>query len=181
MRLAAQLCAPAAPASASSAPPLAAPLEVALTTAPARLLDDSQVRSFISNGFLELDLDEVPPEFHRAVHDKGKQVHEGALGAIGPGNNVYVAIPQLRAIMQGPTVRGALTSVLGEGYFMHAHRYMHVTRVGGDQSFHKDGQSGHGPIRHHRPRWAMIMVSSLHRHRVPPANPPAPPPLVRQP
>lgn len=117
-----------------SARPPAPPLEVVLSTAPARLLDSSQVRSFISNGFLELDLDEVPPEFHRAVHDQGKQVHEGALGAIGPGNNVYVAIPQLRAIMQGPTVRGALTSVLGEGYFMHAHRFMHVTRVGGDQT-----------------------------------------------
>eukprot|EP01051_Picozoa_sp_SAG22_P021970 SAG22_NODE_5073_length_1092_cov_1.043303_2_plen_166_part_00 len=124
---------------------------------PPRLLSSAQVAEFIANGFLELDLPEVDPELHRLIHAKGKALHEKKLGAMGPGNNVYAAIPELRQVLAGPSCRGALTSVLGGGYATHAHRFMHVTRMGGDQSFHKDGQSGHGPVRHHRPRWAMIL------------------------
>ena len=55
-----------------------------------------------------------------------------------------------------PTVRGALTSVLGPEYAMHAHRALHVSG-NGDQGFHKDTPEGGGPVKHMRPRWCMIM------------------------
>ena len=76
-----------------SARPPAPPLEVVLSTAPARLLDSSQVRSFISNGFLELDLDEVPPEFHRAVHDPTSFLTNNMIGAKenGPHTSQYLS------------------------------------------------------------------------------------------
>jgi hypothetical protein len=73
-------------------------------------------------------------------------------------NNIYPSMPELGAVMQSPTVRGALQSVLGRGYQMHACRAFHdSTGRDSDQGFHKDGLEGHGPVRHHRPRWAMVM------------------------
>ena len=86
--------------------------------------------------------------------------------------------------MRSPTVRGALQSVLGTDYVMHACRAFHNSDGrDSDQAFHKvsrlakrcgsrsasspadaaeqDGLEGHGPVRHHRPRWAMIMYVPL--------------------
>ena len=89
--------------------------------------------------------------------------------------------------MRSPTVRGALQSVLGTDYVMHACRAFHnsdgrdsdqafhkVSRLGKDALVHpaalahrpadtaeQDGLEGHGPVRHHRPRWAMIMYVPL--------------------
>ena len=59
-------------------------------------------------------------------------------------------------VFEDPTVAGALTSVLGEGYAMHGHRALHTTRDA-DQSWHKDSYWGLRRMRHHRPRWAMAM------------------------
>jgi hypothetical protein len=52
----------------------------------------------------------------------------------GGDNNIYTGIPKLRELFEGPTCSGALRSVLGPGYVMHAHRHMHVTSLGGFQS-----------------------------------------------
>ena len=64
-------------------------------------------------------------------------------------------------MLASPTVNGALCSVLGHDYALHAHRALHRADRPEEQGFHKDGQEGHGPHRHHRPRWAMIMYVRL--------------------
>ena len=62
---------------------------------------------------------------------------------------------QLGEVLRGPTLRGAMTSLLGPNYVQHPHRTMHTRadEIGGDQDFHKDGH--HIPIRHHFPRWVI--------------------------
>ena len=52
--------------------------------------------------------------------------------------------------------------MLGTDYVMHACRAFHNSDGrASDQNFHKDGLEGHGPVRHHRPRWAMVMYVPL--------------------
>ena len=121
-----------------------------------RLLSDMQLQEFIANGVIELDISELSPSFHAAVHERAQEHHKSGRWP-GSSNNIYSAMPELAKLFQGPTCVGALSSVLGPGYAMHAHRHMHVTGMNSFQQFHKDGQSGHGPVRHHRFRWAMIM------------------------
>ena len=74
------------------------------------------------------------------------------------GNNIYPGVPELAGVLQSPSVRGALTSILGKDYVMHAHRALHLYKgMGSEQGFHQDTPEGHGPVRFHRPRWAMIL------------------------
>ncbi len=123
-------------------------------TRPPKLLNDHAVRQFITEGFLILPLTEdLSPEFHATVHE---QV-ENLPGQAAIGNNIFPAIPALGDMLASPTVNGALCSVLGHDYALHAHRALHRADRPDEQGFHKDGQEGHGPHRHHRPRWAMVM------------------------
>ena len=46
-------------------------------------------------------------------------------------------MPELAEVFQGPTCVGALSSVLGPNYVMHAHRHMHDSSKQGDQKYHK--------------------------------------------
>ena len=77
-------------------------------------------------------------------------------GAAAVGNNIFPGNANLGPVLGSPTVRGALTSVLGADYALHLHRALHVSG-GGDQGFHKDTPEGGGPARHMRPRWCMVM------------------------
>jgi hypothetical protein len=121
------------------------------------LLSDQRLQEFIRNGVVELDVTEhLPASYHAAIAERAQE-HYNSGRWPQSSNNIYSAMPELRELFTGPTCAGALESVLGPGYVMHAHRHMHVTGIGGFQQFHKDGQSGHGPVRHHRVRWAMIM------------------------
>lgn len=130
---------------------------IATASRPRGLLSDERLQEFIRNGVVELDVTEhLPPSYHAAIHERAQEHHNSGRWPQS-SNNIYSAMPELRDLFAGPTCAGALESVLGAGYVMHAHRHMHVTNLGGFQSFHKDGQSGHGPVRHHRFRWAMIM------------------------
>lgn len=73
------------------------------------------------------------------------------------GNNIYPGVPELAGVLQTPSVRGALTSVLGEDYCMHAHRALHLYEgMGNEQGFHQ------GKERHHI-RIFYCMVSSCAR------------------
>lgn len=121
---------------------------------PPKLLNDHAVRQFITEGFLILPLNEdLSPEFHATVHEQVEKLP----GQSAIGNNIFPAIPALGEVLASPTVNGALCSVLGHDYALHAHRALHRADRPNEQGFHKDGQEGHGPHRHHRPRWAMVM------------------------
>eukprot|EP01045_Picozoa_sp_COSAG04_P009936 COSAG04_NODE_594_length_12270_cov_52.568975_6_plen_131_part_00 len=99
--------------------------------------------------------------------------------------NIHSAIPAVHRLMSSPAVHGALTSILGEGYALHPHTFMHVKDEvnGGDGDWHKrapltpshssviargsaDGGAavrrdgflpgnGHG-VRFHQPEWALV-------------------------
>ncbi|TNJ67625.1 phytanoyl-CoA dioxygenase [Paenibacillus hemerocallicola] len=118
-----------------------------------RLLTDDQMRQFITDGYLLLKTD-FPQPFHEALIGQLSEVYrsEG-----NPGNNLLPRIPQLQKVFDHPVVKGALTSVLGEGYMMHSHRHGHFNNSPKPGGWHKDSYWGYKRMRNHRPWWAMIM------------------------
>ena len=112
------------------------------------LLDDSRMQSFIADGYTMVKTD-LPADFHQSVYGQIEEV----LGAEGnPGNNLLPRIPDLQQVFDHPEVAGALTSILGPGYYLHPHRFCHFNKPGSEgQRLHKDAWSR----RHHRLRWAM--------------------------
>ena len=115
-------------------------------------LDDRAIREFISQGYTLVQADQ-PPEFHRAISKK----IDATLDAEGnPGNNILPRVPELGAVFDSPSVKGALHSLLGPGYSMHPHRYCHLNRPGSKgQNWHKDDYVFDSNARHHRFRWLM--------------------------
>ena len=85
------------------------------------LLTDEQVRSYIVDGFILLK-PSVPDEIHATINKKLTAYLESSPN---PGNNVLPVVPEMRHILNSPEVRGALISVVGEGYVEHPHRYCH--------------------------------------------------------
>lgn len=117
------------------------------------LLTDEQMRQFIAHGYLILQTD-FPADFHTALSRKIADVmtKEG-----NPGNNVLPRVPEIQEVFRHPTIRGALTSVVGPNYLMHPHRHCHFTLPGRKvQSWHKDSYWGHAKVRNHHQWWAMI-------------------------
>ena len=120
---------------------------------PQYLLTDEQMAQFITHGFVQLRTD-FPDEFHQALCRKMKEVYEKEGN---PGNNLVPRIPEIQALFDHPTVKGALTSVLGPDYYMHAHRHGHYNPPGtNDGGWHKDNYWGNEKTRNHVPWSAMI-------------------------
>jgi HEAT repeat protein len=116
------------------------------------LLTDEQMRTFISEGFLILNTD-----FSQEFHDKMLQKLNGVYNEEGnPGNNLLPRVPELQKVFDHPSIKGALTSVLGEEYIMHPHRHGHYNKVPKPGGWHKDSFWGYDRIRNHHPWWAMI-------------------------
>ena len=112
------------------------------------LLNDSRMQSFIADGYTVVETD-LTAEFHHSIY---RQIEDLLAAEGNPGNNLLPRIPDLQQIFDQPRVAGALTSILGPGYYLHPHRYCHFNPPGsGGQKLHKDSWSR----RHHRPRWAM--------------------------
>ncbi|GAA3406005.1 HEAT repeat domain-containing protein [Paenibacillus hodogayensis] len=119
----------------------------------AHLLTDEQMAQFIAHGFLQLQTNFSEP-FHQSVLRKMNEVYasEGNLG-----NNLVPRIPEIQDFFDHPTVKGALTSILGPNYIMHAHRHGHYNRPGtSDGGWHKDNYWGNEKTRNHVPWSAMI-------------------------
>lgn len=117
------------------------------------LLSDDQMAQFIAHGYVQLQTD-FPEKFYKTVLHKMSEVYskEG-----NPGNNLVPRIPEIQQIFDHPTIKGALTSVLGPDYVMHAHRHGHYNRPGtSDGGWHKDNYWGNEKTRNHLPWSAMI-------------------------
>ena len=101
-----------------------------------RLLTNQQMAEFIGQGFLSLEVDDVPAEVHSALHANAERKWEqsGKMVGAGLGNNIWPAVPQLGQVLRGAVVHGGLQSILGEGYVMNAHRHMHNSSTQGDQN-----------------------------------------------
>ena len=149
-----------------------------------QLLNDEQVRHFIVNGYVNVTAD-VPTHIHETIYDKTDELFAGATDFRGdrqhnPLNNILPLVPELQVVLESPEVRGALTSILGNGYVMHPHRHCHpnfgaackpklaVKSSGSTPSgkengeerlmmpLHKDGHAGGKRPRHRTPRWAIL-------------------------
>ena len=129
------------------------------------LLDDNQMAHFLRDGFVVLQPDALGNDFHSEMYDAACQVHDEARAVGGDsthlqviGDNLRARIPGLERLLADPTVDGALTSVLGEGYFLHPHHFVHESSRH-DQGFHQDGNlpwNDRAHYRTHRPNWAML-------------------------
>jgi len=122
------------------------------------LLSDEQMAEFIVNGFLVFNnlQNELPEKFSESIFDQVEnlKIQKGT----NPGNNILPILPQLNAVFETPTIKGALTSILGEGYSMHSHRFTHLTQNGfQNQNYHKDSYFGYKFHRSHKPRHVMVM------------------------
>lgn len=117
------------------------------------LLTDEQMRKFITEGFLLLRTD-FSEEFHQRLSEQLSNVYdqEG-----NPGNNLLPRIRELQTVFDHPIITGALTSVLGENYMLHAHRHGHYNASPKPGGWHKDSYWGYKKMRNHHPWWAMIM------------------------
>ena len=122
-----------------------------------RLLSDEQVRTFIANGYLTLQPD-LPAEFHKEMFDRFVEII-GNDNDDNPGNNLLPLVPELQLVFDDPVIKGALTSVLGDGYMMHPHRVLHDNPPGSDpQLWHHDSYWGYKrKVHNHHPWWVMIM------------------------
>ena len=127
-----------------------------------KLLSDAQVQQFIVDGFLVLPLDELGDVFHRGVYHLTIERRPNAELT----DELDAAIPQVRTLLDSPTVRGALQSILGPGYIRHPHSGATVdscdlaaaqARGRSDQGWHRDSYWGVQRVHHHRPRWLLCM------------------------
>ncbi|MDE2847389.1 MAG: HEAT repeat domain-containing protein [Gemmatimonadota bacterium] len=118
------------------------------------LFDDDAMRDFIVNGYHVIGV-EKPAALHDDIYEKTKAI----IDVDGnPGNNLLPRVPEIQQVYDDPSVRGALTSLLGPDYVMHAHRHPHVNPPnsrGG--AWHKDSYWGYTKVRDHHPRWIMAM------------------------
>ena len=120
---------------------------------PQYLLGDEEMQQFIAEGYLTLK-SSLPASLHQDIYQRTEEVFakEG-----NPGNNILPRIPALQQVFDDPVVRGALTSVVGSDYVMHAHRHCHINRAGSEGGgWHKDSYWGYHKVRYHRNRWVMI-------------------------
>lgn len=116
----------AAPAAAALPHGTGEPTGAVDAAAPAKLLSDDQMKSYIQNGYVALPVADMPPEWHVGLW---QQCHDWLYrGEIQPQSDsrwVFPSIPDLSDVILSPTVRGALQSILGPDYVQHPHRTMH--------------------------------------------------------
>ena len=122
-----------------------------------KLLTDEQVSSFIANGYLHLQ-PELPEAFHRNLFARFAGL-AGEDNDENPGNNLLPIVPELQLVFDDPVIKGALTSVLGDGYMMHPHRVLHDNPPASEaQVWHHDSYWGYKrKVHNHHPWWVMIM------------------------
>jgi hypothetical protein len=118
-----------------------------------QLLTDEQMRQFITEGYLILKTD-FSKEFHQQLLAQLNHVYEKEGN---PGNNLLPRIQELQKVFDHPIITGALASVLGEKYMLHAHRHGHYNSSPKPGGWHKDSYWGHSRTRNLHPWWAMIM------------------------
>ncbi|HYF51951.1 MAG TPA: HEAT repeat domain-containing protein [Planctomycetota bacterium] len=120
-----------------------------------KLLSHAQIRDFLVNGFLVLKADQDKAFFDSLYQHCNRMLAERKGNE---GNNILPHMPEIQEIFDCPTIKGALTSILGPRYMMHPHRHMHTNAKGEGGGWHKDSYWGYTrKVRNHRPWWVMIM------------------------
>ncbi|MDA1299546.1 MAG: phytanoyl-CoA dioxygenase family protein [Proteobacteria bacterium] len=142
------------------------PTEEASTRGPARVsnrgLVDDDIATFLDQGYLVLNLDDVDESVHRQLFEDAQTswAANDALGGSIQGlelvaDNLPARLPTLKQILGSKALDAALTDLLGERYYRYAHNFIHRSTQF-DQGFHKDSTlpwSLRGALRSHRPNW----------------------------
>ncbi len=111
-------------------------------------LDDDALQRYLRQGYITLDAG-LSADFHRGLFEEVDGLFESE---DNPGNNILPRVPAIRRVLDSPPVKGALQSLLGGDYYLHAHRFCHYRQPASEaQRLHKDSWSR----RHHRTRWCM--------------------------
>mmetsp|Transcript_12501 Transcript_12501/g.29555 ORF Transcript_12501/g.29555 Transcript_12501/m.29555 type:complete len:601 (+) Transcript_12501:125-1927(+) len=111
---------------------------------------------FIRRGYLVIPSTTLP-EVNEAIRSKAE-----AIANIGPeatvllGDDCLPAIPELMNVLEAAPLQAAMKAVLGEDYLLHGHRHLHLSSLQ-EQMWHKDSYWGFRRMRHHRPRWCMML------------------------
>eukprot|EP01047_Picozoa_sp_COSAG01_P026574 COSAG01_NODE_1717_length_9398_cov_83.738574_3_plen_215_part_00 len=125
-----------------------------------------QVKQFIRDGFLVLQIDGVPAKFHEGVYTKARELRVDAsdrrTAVLREGGRMVAPDAEKRedwsslaedfsTLLSSPRVRGALQTLLGTDYVVPApNNPTPLTANPYDQQFHKDGTST--VVREHCPR-----------------------------
>lgn len=131
------------------------------------LLTDEEVKAFLINGWHILPGPHIglPDALHDSIYDEGMsmlaEARDQANGGLGQlvAENVTSRIPAMQEVCASPVVSGAIQSLLGKGYALHPHTFLHSTSAGMDQDFHKDGilpWNGHA-MRTHQPEYMLML------------------------
>jgi len=116
-----------------------------------RYLNDDALLTYLRQGYVTVQPN-LPAELHRRIHDETEQVFADG----NPGNDILPKVPAMQTVLDDPAVVGALSTILGPGYMLHAHRHCHFNPPGSDeQSSHQDSYEDDVNVRHHHTRWAM--------------------------
>ena len=109
-------------------------------------LNDKEIQQFIREGYIVIE-PELSNNFHADIYSKIEKL----LNTDGnPGNNLLARIPELQYIYDDPYVSGALSSIMGEDYYMEPHKHVHFRQPHSEgQTLHKDSFTR----RRHRARW----------------------------
>ena len=96
-----------------------------------KLLTDRQLKDFLVDGVAILQIDEMTREWHESFYGKALEMSRSGAGR----GSLWSQMPEITQVCRTPTVRGALTSILGRDYVMHPHRALH-TSGSGDQGLY---------------------------------------------
>ena len=112
------------------AEPAATAVEESATAGALRLLTREQLATFVVDGVLVLQVDDLPPSFHAELYQRcqdsvgGKSADE-ARTQLFAGRFPWPDMPEIEQVCGSATVRGALTSILGRDFAQHPHRHLH--------------------------------------------------------
>jgi hypothetical protein len=128
-------------------------------------LDDTQLSTFLRDGLLLLQPPELDAQYHAHCFDAAHALYDQTRKLASPtahlqvlGDNLLAQVPALHALLSAPSVTGALASVLGDGYVLHPHHFVHSAGRS-DQGFHQDGNlpwNTRGHFRSPRPIAAIL-------------------------
>ena len=129
------------------------------------LLTDTQMASFLRDGYLLLRPADLASALHDQLFDDAAALYDEARRVGGAtthlhilGDNLLARVPQLESVLASPAVQGALTSILGPRPLLHPHHFVHSAGRA-DQGFHQDGNlpwNTRGHFRSPRPVAAML-------------------------
>ena len=128
-------------------------------------MTDLELCQFLDLGYHIIDSSDIPESTHDRLFNAAADIHQRRSELSNPiasletiADNLHVQIPLLNDVLESDALDGAMSSVLGPGYFRYGHSFIHLSGTY-DQTYHKDSPlpwGTRGGLRSHRPNWAMV-------------------------